>query len=447
MHQANLLTVNRANLSRRVAAQLREQGTVWLDSAYGFRDRGRLSLFARRPVLEVSISGASAAIIKTSGETRRLEGIDGLNLLENLWSDPDLFSVGYITYEAALPFVDPAAKRREAGIPEMRFASYRSVLQIDHLAGTAEPTNREFDDYGDVLEGPEAAGGNDTGISGNTRLRFALSKKLYCRHVEQIKHHIHEGDIYQANYTTRLEVISAADPATVYMRLRDLSPSPYAAWLNFGDLQILSSSPERMFLKEGNAVTTGPIKGTIARGRNEQEDAVNLRTLLGSEKDRAELLMIVDLARNDLGRVAEIGSVRVDSIFRPEQYSSVHHLVGDISARLRSDCTTADLIRALLPGGSITGAPKKRATEIIGELEPHPRSVYTGCIGYVHGDRADFNIAIRTMIHRGGCYHVHAGGGIVADSQPVAEYDEMRLKAERMLAAVGLRKENTAWPE
>ncbi len=406
-----------------------------------------MSFLCRRPVVDVSIRGGSALISEEGQERRRLNGIDGLALLEDLWADTGLFSVGYITYEAALPFVDPAAGQADLQIPDMRFAFYRSVLQIDHLAGTAEPTNREFDDYRDLLEGPEATFDSPTESYGNARLSCALQKSLYCRHVEQIKHHIHEGDIYQANYTTRLEVLSKADPVSVYLRLRDLNPSPYAAWLNYGDYQILSSSPERMFLKEASAVTTGPIKGTIARGRNEQEDAVNLRTLLGSEKDRAELLMIVDLARNDLGRVAEIGSVRVDGLFRPERYASVHHLVGDISARLRTDCTTADLIRALLPGGSITGAPKRRATEIIRCLEPYPRSVYTGCIGYVHGDRADFNIAIRTMIHRDGCYHVHAGGGIVADSRPEAEYDEMRLKAERMLAALGLNKESTAWPE
>jgi para-aminobenzoate synthetase component 1 len=226
-----------------------------------------------------------------------------------------------------------------------------------------------------------------------------------------------------------------------------MNPAPYSAYCNFGDYRILSSSPERMFLKEGNRITTGPIKGTIARGSNEEEDMVNTERLLRSEKDRAELLMIVDLARNDLGRIAEIGSVSVDSLFRPEIYSSVIHLVGDVSCRLAPKTGTTDVLRALMPGGSITGAPKRRAIEIIDSLEDTPRSVYTGCIGYVVGDRADFNIAIRTMLYRNGRYHIHAGGGIVADSEPGAEFEEMRLKARNMLSAVGLPPERIRWPK
>ncbi|MFQ6007444.1 MAG: anthranilate synthase component I family protein [Candidatus Zixiibacteriota bacterium] len=231
---------------------------------------------------------------------------------------------------------------------------------------------------------------------------------------------------------------SQADPFAIYKRLRVLNPSPYGAYLNFGDYQILSSSPERMFKKVGKCITTSPIKGTIERGKNTIEERENLHRLLHSEKDRAELLMIVDLERNDLGKIAQIGTVHVDSIFKPETYSSLIHLVGDVSSELSPEVGLTDIFKALLPGGSITGAPKRRAVEIINQLEATPRSIYTGCIGYVFGEEAEFNIAIRTMVHYGNTYQVHAGGGIVADSEPEAEYQEMLLKAGNLFKALGV---------
>jgi para-aminobenzoate synthetase component 1 len=234
-------------------------------------------------------------------------------------------------------------------------------------------------------------------------------------------------------------VNSDSDPFDVYRRLRRLNPAPYGAYLNFGNYQVLSTSPERMFLKQGNQISTSPIKGTIANGSDLSSSELNRSRLLQSEKDRAELLMIVDLERNDLGRIAQTGSVQVERLFKAEIYSSLIHLVSDISAELRHDVKLKDILNALMPGGSITGAPKKRAVEIIADMERDPRSVYTGCIGYVDGDTADFNIAIRTMIHSGGQYHVHAGGGIVADSDPVAEYEEMLLKARNLLRALGVQ--------
>jgi len=260
----------------------------------------------------------------------------------------------------------------------------------------------------------------------------------YLSHVRQIKRHIAEGDIYQANFTCRFEAESSADPFTIYRRLRELNPAPYGGFLNFGDFHILSSSPERMFYKRGDSITSSPIKGTIDCGLDQQEQTRNLNQLLNSAKDRAELLMIVDLVRNDLGKIARTGTVGVDHLFRPEVYSSLIHLVADVSARTDSNTTITEICRALLPGGSITGAPKKRAVEILNELETVPRSVYTGCIGHISGDTADFNIAIRTMYCTGNTWYLHAGGGIVADSDPEAEYMEMLLKARNLFRALGL---------
>ncbi len=383
-------------------------------------------------------------MVRRAGQaTRRLTGGGCLETIMRLIDESGLFSVGYISYEAALEFVAPELQPRQAQIPEMRFFLYDSVLKMDHETGRITATNPRADDYADALTEVAATEGAEKPPSEQS-VRM-MPREHYIEAVRQIKHHIHEGDIYQANFTNRIEVESSENPFAVYRRLRQLNSAPYSAYLNFGDYQILSSSPERMFLRTGDTITTGPIKGTIARGANLEEDTENRRLLLSSEKDRAELLMIVDLARNDLGRVAKVGSVRVDELFRPELYSSVIHLVSDITAEIRDDVSTFDMIRALLPGGSITGAPKKRACEIINKLELTPRSVYTGSMGYIHGDRADFNIAIRTMVHRSGCYNVHAGGGIVADSDPGAEYAEMMLKARNMLVALGVPEEKIAW--
>ncbi|MCX6834720.1 MAG: anthranilate synthase component I family protein, partial [candidate division Zixibacteria bacterium] len=269
-----------------------------------------------------------------------------------------------------------------------------------------------------------------------TILSPALSRDEYLARVDRVKWHIREGDIYQANFTCRFDGRCRLDPFVAYLRLRRLNPCFYGAYLDFGDYQILSSSPERMFHWHDDRITSSPIKGTIARGMTSAETDRNLQKLLHSEKDRAELLMIVDLIRNDLGRFASTGSVVVENLYRPELLSSLIHLVADVSARTRSGCALNDVFKSMLPGGSVTGAPKRRAVEILRELEATPRWVYTGAIGYVGGGRADFSVAIRTMIHENNCYHIHAGGGIVADSQPEAEYEEMLLKARNLFASI-----------
>jgi para-aminobenzoate synthetase component 1 len=338
-------------------------------------------------------------------------------------------AIGYIGYEATLPFLGLTSQRVRS-IPDAAFNFYHQTARFDHNTGeylnsdpisemTGTPTvrPRQFTHETELLEKP--------------------IRETYLRKVEQIMHHIHEGDIYQANYTSRFVFKHSESPFDVYCRLRQLNPAPYSAFVNFGSFQILSSSPERMFLRSGGQVTTGPIKGTISRGTTSAEEETNRRKLLASVKDRAELLMIVDLERNDLGRIAGVGSVHVDDLFRAESYSSVIHLVSDISARLKQGTGYGDLFRALLPGGSITGAPKKRAVEILAGIEANPRSVYTGAIGYIEGNRADFNVAIRTMVHSQGKYYIHAGGGIVADSDPHAEYSEMLLKARNLLRSLG----------
>lgn len=398
-------------------------------------------MLAHHPVLTM---GYSSGQLTTETKHGRREvscsPMEALRLIDTLVNEDELIAVGYISYEGSLEMQEIEAAY-SLPCPTLEFRLYESVFEYDH----AQQMIRQIGHPSELLDSAreESRTPPKSPASGPT-ISSALKRSEYLRAVARIKEHIHEGDIYQANFTTRFDVQSLESPFEVYLRLRSLSPSPYAAFLDCGAMQILSSSPERMLLRVGDRITTSPIKGTIAAGESEIENEANRRSLIASEKDRAELLMIVDLERNDLGRIAEVGSVTVDSLFRTEQYRSLIHLVSDISATVGSEPSIADVLQALLPGGSITGAPKLRAIEILQQLEPVPRGIYTGCIGYIMSGRADFNIAIRTMVHQNGIYQIHAGGGIVADSSPEAEYEEMLLKATNMFRAVGLTEDQIA---
>ncbi|MCH7946630.1 MAG: anthranilate synthase component I family protein [candidate division Zixibacteria bacterium] len=423
--------INLENLFGKLASK---RGAVWLDSSLRIGDKGSASFIAFDPVIEVSVYENSIEI-KSEHKSEKIQGaIDPLKLLNDLWETENLFSVGYFSYESTLPFVGLRAGR-QSDLPLIHFYFYDTHLKFDHFANSYELIGNNPARYADILTASEAPENHLAVASADCRP--TISKNDYLRSVRKIKEHIKEGDIYQANFTCGFDVKSDALAFDTYKRLRRLNPAPYAAYLNFGDYQILSSSPERMFKKVGLDISSCPIKGTITSGRDDFERQQNRLKLLNSEKDKAELLMIVDLVRNDLGKVAETGTVRVDNLFEPEDYSSLIHLVTDISAKLRNDLSLADIIKALLPGGSITGAPKKRAVEIIQEIETTPRGVYTGCIGYVDGDQAEFNIAIRTMTYQDSFYRINSGGGIVSGSSPESEYEEMLLKAKNLLRALG----------
>ena len=244
--------------------------------------------------------------------------------------------------------------------------------------------------------------------------------------------YIIEGDIYIANMTQRLDVISDKDPLSAFYYLREHNPSPFGGYLDCGDHQIVCASPERFLQVKDGLVQTRPIKGTRRR-----EDAALRQELEQSEKDQSELLMIVDLERNDLNRVCRPGSVKVTELFTVETYATVFHLVSNIQGRLARDKDIMDLLASAFPGGSITGAPKYRAMEIIDELEHGKRGLYTGSIGYLTLDGAcDWNIVIRTALHRDGRYHLGVGGGITAESDLEFEYEETLQKAKAVLEAL-----------
>ncbi|NEX16397.1 MAG: aminodeoxychorismate synthase, component I [Halochromatium sp.] len=268
-------------------------------------------------------------------------------------------------------------------------------------------------------------------------LRSNLSPADYAAAFARIKGYIRAGDCYQINLAQRFAARATGDPWSAYCRLRQLNPAPFSAYLQTPFGQILSSSPERFLALREGRVETRPIKGTRPRSTDPQADAALKLALAESPKDRAENLMIVDLLRNDLGRVCRPGSIQVPALFAIESYASVHHLVSTITGELRADEDATSLLRACFPGGSITGAPKIRAMEIIEALEPDRRGVYCGAIGYLGFDGAmDTNIAIRTIVHSAGQVRFWSGGGLVHDSDCEQEYRETFDKATRLIELI-----------
>ena len=264
-----------------------------------------------------------------------------------------------------------------------------------------------------------------------------FEKKPYKRAIGQMIRYIIEGDIYIANMTRHLVIESDKPPLKVFYDLRKNNPSPFGAYMDLGEYQIVCASPERFLKMKDRHVTTRPIKGTRKRGCTPEEDAQLRQELQQSEKDKSELLMIVDLERNDLNRVCKPGSVKVTELFTVEEYATVFHLVSNIEGELEEEKNAMDLLEAALPGGSITGAPKYRAMEIIDELENGKRNLYTGSIGYLTLDGSfDLNIVIRTALHKDGRYYLGVGGGITAESELEFEYEETMQKAKAILDAL-----------
>jgi len=255
--------------------------------------------------------------------------------------------------------------------------------------------------------------------------------------VDNVREYIAAGDVFQVNLSQRFEASLRVPPFELYKRLRKVNPSPFAGYLNFPAVIIVSASPERFLRVQGDTIETRPVKGTRPRGRDQAEDEALARELVSSVKDRGENVMIVDLERNDLGRVCHYGTVKVTELAILETFPTVFHLTSTVVGKLRRDKSNIDLLKAAFPGGSITGAPKVRAMEIIDELEPTKRSVYTGSLGYLgfNGD-LDISIVIRTLLIKEGKAYFQVGGGITYDSDPEAEYMETMDKAKALIEAL-----------
>jgi para-aminobenzoate synthetase component I len=415
---------------------------VWLDTANGATG---YSILAAEPSKIVRSKGSHTDIITPTGTTGT-EGNpfdildDQLALHQHNASAnfPRGAAIGYFAYDLK-NFVEklPARAVDDIGLPDCWFGFYDNLLVFDHGAhqvfevGHAGPARRAVDMQPHIWRRSPDRAERETVLHSN------FTRDAYRDAILRAKQYIAAGDIYQVNLSQRFQCEVGATPPELYRALRESNPSPYCAYLDIGEAQILSSSPECFLNIRDRHVVTRPIKGTRPRGVTIGEDTRIAAELLASSKDNAELVMITDLERNDLGRVCEFGSVHVSELVRVETYATVHHLVSTVEGRLRRDVSPVDCVRACFPGGSITGAPKIRAMEIIDELEPHARGVYTGAIGFIgYNGLTHLNVAIRTVVQQGRELTFHAGGGIVADSEPDAEYDETLVKAQGILNAI-----------
>ena len=352
-------------------------------------------------------------------------------------------AVGYLSYDYGRRLEKiPALCSDDRSIPDMQFNLYDGVAALNHDSGVLYLIGHDFQvDANLVLERLRSIVEDTRDVSCTHARRsewvWNLSKQEFFTAVERVRDYIASGDVYQVNLSRRARCSFEGDSIELYKALRRGNPAPYGAYLGLDDWQIISTSPEQFLRKRGSSLETRPIKGTCPRGADKEADRQQEAALRDSEKDRAELLMIVDLERNDLGRVAEFGSVRVEGLYKLEHYARVIHQTARIHASLRSDKDIYDALVSLFPGGSITGAPKIRAMEIIEELEPSRRGVYCGSIGYIGFDGdAEFNIAIRSLHLKGGFLDYQVGGGIVWDSLPEAEYQETIDKACAMRESI-----------
>ena len=323
------------------------------------------------------------------------------------------------------PEVEPSRRTEQA---TRRAQDIRKRLSLDQVSVATSPAT--------ILERDQLAPQYE--MTANSSLTSNFSRNAYLQAVRRVIEYIRAGDIFQANLTQRLLFPSQIDATTLFERLRQVNPAPFAGLLQWDDWAVISASPERFLRVDGRDVETRPIKGTRRRNRGPEADLFTRDELRESEKDQAENVMIVDLLRNDLSRVCEPGSIRVPQLCGVETYETVQHLVSEVRGRLRSDRTVWDLFRAAWPGGSITGAPKVRAMEIIAELEPTARGPYCGSLFYVGANgQTDSSLLIRTFVQRNGWLQCGVGGGIVAQSDPAAEYEETLVKAAGMIRALG----------
>lgn len=434
-----------------------------LDSARPHPVTGRYTFLSCDPALVLRAHGRQV-MLGPPGQLTVREA-SPLVLLRKLLAAPPTISiegmppcvggaVGLFGYDLARTFERlPARASDDLHLPDLLVGIYETMVAIDHATDDAwvitralpslEPV-RAYDAAVERLEawtdrliadGPPV----EVAIAGAEphEICAEVSQTEFVGWVRQAKRWIAAGDIYQANLSQRLQAPLTTSPWAMYRRLRAVNPSPFAAYVDAGDLQVVSASPERLVKVSGDVVETRPIAGTRPRTGEAARDRKQLAELLADPKERAEHLMLVDLERNDLGRVCAYGSVEVSEFMATEAYSHVFHIVSNIRGRLRPGLDWLDVAAAVFPGGTITGCPKIRSLEIIDALEPVRRQFYTGSIGYISFTGAmDWNLVIRSALVTGGRVYVQAGAGIVADSDPVREYEETLHKAEALLVTL-----------
>jgi para-aminobenzoate synthetase component 1 len=443
------------------AAFAREPYAAFLDTSATGDGAGLYSYIAFRPRLVIRATGRHVEVIHDGRTTATVE--DPLLALRRVIAAasvrrapgfPGMIGglIGYLGYELGGQIEKlPMTREDDLRAPDLYFALYDTIFAYDHLRASWRITSFAPEGlaakHRELLEelmlhehgqdGGSAATVGAPAAHAAPRIVSNFTRAEYLRAVRRAKRHIRDGDVYQVNLSQRFTADLPCAPWDLYRRLRRLNPAPYSCYLKFPELVLASSSPELFLRVRGREVETRPIKGTRPRGRTRDEDRRLRAELAASEKDRAELSMIVDLERNDLGRACEYGTVAVKDHARIEEYATVFHTVSTVVGRLAKGRDVVDLLRATFPGGSITGCPKIRAMEIIDALEPTARGPYTGSIGYLSADgNVDLNIAIRTFVVKGRHVSYQVGGGIVADSDPAAEYRETLDKGKALMLAL-----------
>ena len=425
---------------------------VWLDSGTPHSIQGRFDIISACPDGIVETRGAISTIVDQHGS--RTSEQDPFALAEQLLEplvDKTLSTdypfvgglIGYFSYDLGRRTIDiPATAKQITQLPDMRIGRFLWALVVDHQEQRSELVfhSQCSDQLRELisirLRNLTSAESTDK-FTLKQKFAATLSEPQYKEAIRAVKRYIVSGDCYQTNFTQHFSAQFSGDLWPAYLALRQAVGSPYSAFWQWRDQALLCVSPERFISIKDRQAETKPIKGTIKRGSDPEQDLQHAEQLMASTKDRAENLMIVDLLRNDLSRNSEPGSIRVPKLFELESFANVHHLVSTVTGVLAENSTPLDMLRDSFPGGSITGAPKKRAMEIIEQLEPVRRSVYCGSIGYISANQnMDSNIAIRTLIADGDTLHCWGGGGIVADSEESQEYQESIDKIKALLEAL-----------
>lgn len=414
-------------------------GALWLDSCHALSQQGRYDILSADPQVTLITRGSNTQLHTAAGESLNLAD-DPFTLLRQ-WLParhqlPAAYqhlpfcggALGYWSYDLVRRIETlPTLALDDLALPDMYVGIYPWAVVVDHQQQQAWLVALADVDTSALLQkllSPVKKPENSFTIS---EFEGNLKKEDYLQKLARIQAHIRAGDCYQVNFAQRFSADYQGDPLSAYLTLRSANPAPFAAYMEWDGGVLLCHSPERFITCRDGKVLTSPIKGTIGRADTAEEDQRRQEQLLASPKDRAENLMIVDLLRNDLSRSCQ--QVQVPKLFELQSFTTVHHLVSTVTAVLKPEEDCLSLLRAAFPGGSITGAPKVRAMEIIDQLEPHRRGPYCGSLGYISADGSmDTNIAIRTLVGDGQRLHCYGGGGIVADSDPEAEYQESLTK-------------------
>lgn len=443
---------------------------MFLDSGYPQSQYGRYDIIVARPFITISTTegtGIQQSALQSmhteivENGNRTVSHDDPFAILNRALAPYQAASnalpfcggaVGYFGYDLARQVEHlPSLALKDNALPHMMVGIYDWAVVVDHREKTAclvshglqQSTIEQWAELCALFDAPELSSALQQPVVAEFELSSDVVSNMdfdqYAAAFNQVKHYIAEGDCYQVNLAQRFSAQAHGDGWVAYQKLREISPAPFMAYMNFGRLQVLSGSPERFLQLTDAHVETRPIKGTRPRSADAAQDEAYAQELQSSIKDRAENLMIVDLLRNDISKNCEIGSVKADKLFQLQSFANVHHLVSIVTGKLKQGKTAIDLLRGCFPGGSITGAPKLRSMQIIEELEPHRRGVYCGAIGYIGFDgKMDTNIAIRTAVYlmnerQEGEISFYAGGGIVADSILEKEYAETLDKASSIM--------------